>query len=405
MLHKAFGCSLVLFFCFQELIGELQAVEADIAFANVGSKAEDFSSDPLPELWPPSLPPPPQRPSTIQRAKASPPSLLPPRRDHEEAKHEEKRFKQRKGGSGLRVAEQRGQQRQRHCGIHFSDPAERVSLRQRARVELESGGGDGIRRRRSSGGRAGLTETKRTAACVVARAERNRVDCCCIAAAAAAGAGRRTISTATRRTRTPTSGHAPAQVHKAKKRRQISGNVLRRGGGCRGDHDDLGRTRRASTSVSFSSRNTSKRIVGSGVDRKLQPAAVVATAVPTYVVSSSANLAPRLSSPLGISRTVRPKKKTPAATHKAVLRRPTPVVEVASAAVARFGAPTMASSGKDRRQKGLVTSGVQSGPASQNDGVLLRGGARGRCDGIQGDSVSSVSRREVLGVAAVGNSS
>ncbi|CAN0190542.1 unnamed protein product [Pylaiella littoralis] len=368
----------------KELIRELQAVEADIAFANAGSKAGRFSPDPLPELWPPSLPPPPQPPSTAQQKKASPPYLPPPHRDHEETNQTERVDKERRGGSGLGVAKQRSQQhqrqrqrqRQRQSKLVASHAAGRVSLGGCARVEMEGGGGGGIEGLCSEG-RAAMSEKRRTTACVAARAE-CRVDGCFTAAAAAAAArrDRRAKSNAARRTRTPTSGNTSAQAHKAK-RKQHSGTPRRRGGGYRSGCDDLGRTLHTSTSGSFSSTNTLKRIAGSGVDRKLKPAAVASTAVATRVVSSSVDSAPRSSSRSGARKTMGHENKALPATHNAEIRRLRPVVGVPSV-VARFGAPTAASSGKDRRREGLVNNEVRSGAIPRDDCALLRGGTGGR---------------------------
>lgn len=357
-------------FCFQELVRELQAVEADIAFANAGRKAGRFSSDPLPQLWPPPLPlPPPPPPPSTARMKTSPPSLLVLRRDHD-SKQKEKTVKER-SGNGLRGAGQRSQQRrkQRRSQPERSRSAGRVAFGERARVGLEGGGGGGgggIRRRLSSGGRAAVLETKRTS-CIAAQAE-CRVEHC------AAAAGRRIRSNTARRTRTPTNGSASAQVHTTKRRQQI-GNVLSRGGGCSG-RDDSGRTRCPST-VLVSSGNTSKRIVRSGVDRTLRPAAAAAAAVSTRGISSSASVAPRSSSRLEIRQTARQTPPLAVTKQKGVLGRPAPMAEVTSAA-ARFGAPTAASSVKDRRQEVVMaTSEARLCATPSRDDGALRGG-RGR---------------------------
>ncbi|CBJ31766.1 hypothetical protein Esi_0280_0013 [Ectocarpus siliculosus] len=138
----------------KELIRELQAVEADIAFANAGNMAGMVSTDPLPNLSPP-LPPPPPRPPpalppTARRRKASSSSLLAHHRGNDTERHhavDERYGRRSRGGASDRARTPLGG---KHGEQRRSPPTGTKSAKSNdfpagcaAAVELEDDGGGG----------------------------------------------------------------------------------------------------------------------------------------------------------------------------------------------------------------------------------------------------------------------
>ncbi|CAM9317767.1 unnamed protein product [Ectocarpus sp. 12 AP-2014] len=163
----------------KELIRELQAVEADIAFANAGNMAGLVSTDPLPNLWPPLPPPPPPSvlPPTARRRKASSSPLLAHRRGNDtERDHavDERRVRRSRGSASDRartpLVGKHGEQRRSPPTGTKSAKSDDFPAGRAAAVELEDGGGGGTRL-----GRAAASASVRTGSRAAAvRPERPR---------------------------------------------------------------------------------------------------------------------------------------------------------------------------------------------------------------------------------------
>ncbi|CAN0511536.1 unnamed protein product, partial [Ectocarpus sp. 8 AP-2014] len=135
----------------KELIRELQAVEADIAFANAGNMAGLVSTDPLPNLSPPLPPPPPPAlPPTARRRKASSSSLLAHRRGSDTERHhavDERCGRRSRGGASDRARTplrgKYGEQRRPPPTGTKSAKSDDFPAGRAAAVELEDDGGGG----------------------------------------------------------------------------------------------------------------------------------------------------------------------------------------------------------------------------------------------------------------------
>ena len=301
----------------------MQAVEADIAFANAGGVAEWFSQGPLPLLSPPPPPPPSPSPlptSIVRRAEASASSHLTLRRDR--AAEGEKGTKA--SDSGGRRGEGHQQARRRRSRPARARTAGNAAFGDRARTEQE---GDRTVEKRPL---LPLTATKRKP-CFISQAMCRSVG--------TAAAGRGTTSGGARRPTVP-SGDATTRASTITKRRQRGAGGHGGGGG-----GDPGRRPPGRTSVaSFSSGRTEGDIARrTRADHRLESATAAATA--GGVSHSSLRL--RVPQPARL-KSARP---AGAEAQTCVRRRSAPKVGVTSA-VARFGAPTAASSGKDRRREG-----------------------------------------------------
>ncbi len=291
-----------------------------------------LSPSPLPLLSPPLPPlPPPPPPSTGRRKNASPPSLPMRRQEQHEAK-----IMDILRGAGLQQRQQHTRQgRSRLAGLYsagqavFSESARRAELE-----ESSSGDGGGFRGRAPSSGKARAGGT-RTTARTTSKPEYG-----------VGGTGfpgrRRGQGSSARRVRTP-GDETPAGTHSAK-RRQTENGVGGVGGGSGGGGE--GRVR-CSSSRPLSSARTAEKIDG-GSDPSAAPIAA-------------------WRSP-GLLNRARKKPSTAAvATPTHDIRRSGRKAKATQASTG-FGAPTAASSGKDRRLDGVTASEEPLGATPPGEG-------------------------------------
>eukprot|EP00752_Nemacystus_decipiens_P014628 g13026.t1 len=347
----------------KELIMELQAVEADIAFANAGGMAGAMtawpSQAPLPLLSPP-LPPPPspsRLPTSAARpAKAPTPSRLTLRRDR--TAEGEKRARGRNSGDRRVAGNPQGRRRRSRPARDRTAGNAAVGGHRRARVkhggEIGGGGGDGgsddgVERRPLP------TTAPQTKTCFT-----SRVTCRADADSTTAADRRASRSNSARRPRV-SGGDAAERVSTNSKRRQGGNGAHERGGG-----GDAGRRRPRghSNASSFSTGRAEIIARSERADRRPESAAAALTA------------APRSRSRLRATQPVRVKSARPAAAEaqERARQRSAPKASVVSS-VARCGfwAPTAASSGKDRRREGVVTA-----PEKQRAGATPRAAGLGK---------------------------
>ncbi|CAM9511020.1 unnamed protein product [Ectocarpus sp. 4 AP-2014] len=309
----------------KELIRELQAVEADIAFANAGNMAGLVSMDPLPNLSPPLPPPPPPSsalPPTARRRKASSSSLLAHRRgnDTERDHPVDERCGRRSGGSASDRARtplrgKNGEQRRPPPTGTKSAKSDYFPAGRTAAMELEAGGGGGGTRLGRSVASASVRTVSRAAA---VRPERPR------------------------RSGGPADGATKSGISATGARKSSEGAVA-----SKAKSTQAGRTR--SGIIDPSSADTKAR---AEVDRKSK-SATTATAQSRHRAATSA---------------------TPAAapSRNRVLRRQASTkAKVRSGAT--FGAPTAASAGKIRitPRRAVASSGSRVGATKRaGDGFI-----------------------------------
>ncbi|CAN0475065.1 unnamed protein product [Ectocarpus sp. 12 AP-2014] len=310
----------------KELIRELQAVEADIAFANAGNMAGLVSTDPLPNLSPPLPPPPspPAPPPTARRRKASSPSLRGHRRGNDSERDHpiDERCGRRSGGSASDRARpllrgKQGEQRRSPPTGTKSVKGVDFSAGRTAAVELEdgSGGGGGTRL-----GRAAASASVRTVGRAAAvRPERPR------------------------RSGGPADGATKSGVGATGARKSSEGAVV-----SKAKRIQTGRTR--SSIIDSSSVDTRAR--RAEVDRKSK-SATTATAQSRHRAATS---------------------ETPAATpsrNRVLRRQASTKTKVRSGTT--FGAPTAASAGKIRTapRRAVVSPGGRVGATKRaGDGCI-----------------------------------
>lgn len=305
--------------------------------------AVSFSLGPLPLLSPrlPLPPPPPPSPpplptSTARRATASTSSQLMLRRDH--AAEGEKIANGKSSGRRAREHLQGRQRRSRPARAHTTRNA---TFGDRVRLEHEGNSSVGVEKRAL---RVTVTKQKHVSSSQVI----------CRANGSTAAAGRRANSSSARRPRIP-SGDATAGASTTTPKRRQRGT-----GACGGGGGGLGlRPRGAGTSAACftlggtAENNAARR--ANRVDHRQE----------------SASAPPRSPSCVGVRGPAGQKSALPlsagAAAPKRVRRRPALKARVTSV-VARFGAPTAASSGKNRRRDGAMA------PAEQRSGATPREG-------------------------------
>ncbi|CAM9819597.1 unnamed protein product [Ectocarpus sp. 13 AM-2016] len=309
----------------KELIRELQAVEADIAFANAGNMAGLVSTDPLPNLSPPLPPPPPPLalPPTARRRKASSSSLLAHRRgNNTEHDHtvDERRVRRSRGSASDRartpLGGKHGEQRRSPPTGTNSAKGDNFSAGRTATVELKDGGGGGGTRL----GRAAASASVRTLSRAAAvRPERPR-----------RGGG-------------PTDGATKSGISATGARKSSEGAVV-----SKAKRIQTGRTR--SSIIDSSSVDTKAR--RAEVDRKSK-SATTATAQSRHRAATSATPA------------VAPSR------NRVLRRQASTKTKVRSGAT--FGAPTAASAGKIRTapRRAVVSSGGRVGATKRaGDGCI-----------------------------------